>query len=169
LNKITYKPIGIIHSPFKAPANIPIQHTGAKGEIGTIEIFDEYAEGLRDLEGFSHIMLLYHLHQAEYFKLRVIPFLDTVERGIFSTRAPVRPNPIGLTIVKLIKIEGNIITVENIDMIEGTPLLDIKPCLPIIDDLQDIKLGWLTGKIDKFSNTRSDDQFNKKPENKNLS
>jgi len=164
LNKITYKPIGIIHSPFKTPENVPIQHTGAKGETGTIELFPEYEEGLKDIEGFSHIILIFHLHRVEYFKLKVIPFLDIVERGIFSTRAPVRPNPIGLTVVKLINIEGNIITVENIDMIEGTPLLDIKPCLPMIDDLQDIKLGWLTGKIEKFSVTRSDGRFNKKSE-----
>jgi tRNA (adenine37-N6)-methyltransferase len=159
LKEIAYRPIGIIHSPFTTPDNVPIQHTGAKGETGTLEIFPEYAEGLKDLDGFSHIMLLYHLHKVEYHKLHVIPFLDTVERGIFATRAPVRPNPIGLTVVKLIQIEGNLITVENIDMIEGTPLLDIKPCLPMIDDLQDIKLGWLTGKIEQFSVTRSDNRF----------
>jgi tRNA (adenine37-N6)-methyltransferase len=161
MDEIIYKPIGIIHSPFKTPENVPIQHTGAKGERGTIEIYPEFAEGLADLEGFSHIMLLFHMHLVEYHKLKVIPFLDTVERGIFSTRAPVRPNPIGMTIVKLIKIENNLITVENIDMIDQTPLLDIKPCLPMIDDLQDIKLGWLSGKIDKFSVTRSDSRFNK--------
>jgi tRNA (adenine37-N6)-methyltransferase len=161
LKEITYQPIGIIHSPFKTPENVPIQHTGAKGAVGTIEILPEYNEGLKDLEGFSHIMLLFHMHQVEYHKLKVIPFLDTVERGIFSSRAPVRPNPIGLTVVKLIKIEGNIITVENIDMTDGTPLLDIKPCLPMIDDLQDIKLGWLTGKIEQFGVTRSDSRFNK--------
>ncbi len=159
MEDITYRPIGIIHSPFTAPENVPIQHTGAKGTRGTIEIFPEYAEGLADLEGFSHIILLFHMHLVEYHRLKVIPFLDTVERGIFSTRAPVRPNPIGLTVVKLISIESNLITIENIDMIDGTPLLDIKPCLPMIDDIQDSKLGWLTGKIEQFSVTRSDNRF----------
>jgi len=162
LKPVTFHPIGIIHSPFKTPENVPVQHTGAKGETGIIEIFPEFTEGLKDLEGFSYIILLYHLHQAKYFKLKVIPFLDIVERGIFSTRAPVRPNPVGLSVVKLIKIEGNILTVENIDMIEGTPLLDIKPCLPMIDDPQEIKLGWLTGKIEQFSVTKSDGRFIKK-------
>jgi tRNA (adenine37-N6)-methyltransferase len=162
LKEIVYHPIGIIHSPFKTPENVPIQHTGAKGETATIEIYPEYSEGLRDLDGFSHIMLLYHMHRVEYHKLKVIPFLDNVERGIFSTRAPIRPNPVGLTVVKLIKIEGNILTVENVDMIDQTPLLDIKPCLPMIDDLQDIKLGWLTGKIEQFGVTRSDSRFTKK-------
>lgn len=159
MNEIIYKPIGIIHSPFKTVENVPVQHTGAKGETGTIEIFPEYAEGLKDLEGFSHIILLCHLHKVSHYKLRVIPFLDTVELGVFATRAPVRPNPIGLTVVKLIKVEGTIITIENIDMIDKTPLLDIKPCLPMIDDLQEIKLGWLTGKIEKFSTKKSDSRF----------
>ena len=161
MDEIIYKPIGIIHSAFKTPENIPIQHTGAKGEIGTIEIYPEFAEGLADLQGFSHIILLFHMHLVEYHKLKVIPFLDTVERGIFSTRAPVRPNPIGLTVVKLISIEDSILTVENIDMIDGTPLLDIKPCLPMIDDLQDIRLGWLTVNVEQFRTKLSDNRFMK--------
>ncbi|HPB25215.1 MAG TPA: tRNA (N6-threonylcarbamoyladenosine(37)-N6)-methyltransferase TrmO [Bacteroidales bacterium] len=159
MDEITYKPIGIIHSPFKTIENMPIQHTSAKGENGEIEIFPEYAEGLKDLEGFSHIILLCHLHKVDHVKLLVVPFLDTVLRGVFATRAPVRPNPIGLTVVKLIEVKGNIITVENIDFIDKTPLLDIKPCLPMIDDLQEIKLGWLTGKIEKFSTEKSDKRF----------
>jgi tRNA (adenine37-N6)-methyltransferase len=164
LKAITYHPIGIVHSPFKTPENVPIQHTGAKGETATLEIRPEFSEGLKDLEGFSHIMLIYHLHKVESYKLKVIPFLDTMERGIFSTRAPIRPNPIGLTVVKLLKIEGNILTVENIDIIDNTPLLDIKPCLPMIDDLQEIKLGWLTGKIEQFGVTRSNSRFIKSRE-----
>lgn len=162
MNEIIYKPIGIIHSPFTTMENIPIQNMGARGETGTIEIFPEYADGLKDLEGFSHIILLYHLHKVDHFSLHVKPFMDTTERGIFATRAPIRPNPIGLTLVKLIEVKGNIITVENIDMLDQTPLLDIKPCLPMIDDVDEIKLGWLAGKIDQFKTKKSDTRFKKK-------
>ncbi len=159
MNYIIYQPIGIIHSPFKTLANIPIQNFGAKGETGTIEIFPEFKAGLKDLEGFSHLILLYHLHEITHFKLIVKPFMDTVEHGIFATRSPVRPNPIGLTVVKLIEINDNLITIENLDMLDQTPLLDIKPCLPMIDDIQNLQLGWLTGKIQNFETMKSDDRF----------
>jgi tRNA (adenine37-N6)-methyltransferase len=159
MENINYKPIGIIHSPFKTIDNIPIQNIGAKGERGTIEIFPEFALGLKDLDGFSHIILLYHLHKVDHFSLQVKPFLDNTERGIFATRSPVRPNPIGLTVVKLIYIKNNLITIEDLDMLDQTPLLDIKPCLPMIDDKQDIQIGWLKDKLDQFENTLSDNRF----------
>jgi len=156
---INYKPIGIIHSPFKTIENIPIQNIGAKGEKGSIEIFSEFEKGLKDLEGFSHIILLYHLHLVNHSSLLVKPFMDTEERGIFATRSPIRPNPIGLTIVKLLEINQNILTIEDLDMLDQTPLLDIKPYLSTIDDIKNIRLGWLTNKIQDFETKKSDNRF----------
>jgi tRNA-Thr(GGU) m(6)t(6)A37 methyltransferase TsaA len=159
VNEISYHPIGIINSPFKTPDNMPIQNTGAKGVKGTIELFREYTLGLKDLEGFSHLILIYHLHLVNYSKLLVKPFMDTVEHGIFSTRSPARPNPIGITTVKLIEISGNIIFIEDLDILDQTPLLDIKPYLPLNVDVENLKLGWLQGKIHHFKTTKSDDRF----------
>ena len=159
MNEIKFKPVGTIHTPFKTIENIPIQNIGAKGVRGTIEIFKEFVPGLKDLNGFSHIILIYHLHKVNHSKLLVKPFLDTVERGIFSTRSPVRPNPIGMTVVKLLEIKDNFIIIEDLDILDGTPLLDIKPCLPLIDDIKDMRLGWLTGKIEQFETKKSDSRF----------
>ena len=121
---IEYEPIGIIHTPFTDLEGMPIQPAGASGGKGTVEILPEYAEGLADLDGFSHIVLLYHFHRSTGFKLRVTPFLDDQPRGLFATRAPKRPNPIGLSVVKLVKVEGPVVRVENVDVLDGTPLLD---------------------------------------------
>ena len=162
MEEIIFKPIGIIHSSFKTIENIPIQNIGAKGERGTIEIFTEFAPGLKDLEGFSHLILLYHLHKVNHFLLHVKPFLDDTKRGVFATRSPVRPNPIGLTVVKLIEIKDNLLIIEDVDMLDQTPLLDIKPCLPMIDDIENIRIGWLTGKMKQFRTKMSDNRFIKK-------
>ncbi len=159
MENINYKPIGIIHTPFETPENMPIQNAGANGIKGTIEIYPEYAEGLKDIEGFSHLILLYHLHQVNHYSLQVIPFLDTIEHGIFATRSPVRPNAIGLTIVKLIELKGSMLTIEGIDMLTQTPLLDIKPYLPQVDALHDVRIGWFEGKIEKCESKRSDKRF----------
>ncbi|MEI7596188.1 MAG: tRNA (N6-threonylcarbamoyladenosine(37)-N6)-methyltransferase TrmO [Bacteroidota bacterium] len=159
MQNVAYKPIGIIHSPFKTLENIPIQNIGAKGVVGRIEISPEFELGLKDLNGFSHLILIYHLHLVEQSSLLVKPFMDNMERGIFATRAPVRPNPIGMTVVKLIEINNNFLTVENIDMLDQTPLLDIKPCLPMIDNVENIQLGWLTNKIQDFESKKSDNRF----------
>lgn len=159
MQEITYKTIGLINTSFKTLENIPIQNMGAKGVRGIIRVFDEFSEGLKDLEGFSHLILLYHLHQVKHFKLSVVPFMDNEEHGVFATRSPIRPNPIGLTVVKLIEINKNVITIENVDMLDETPILDIKPCLPMIDDIQNVKLGWLTGKIQIFETIKSDNRF----------
>jgi tRNA (adenine37-N6)-methyltransferase len=162
MSNIVYKPIGIIHSPFKTIDNMPIQNLGANGEKGTVEIFPEYGEGLKDLDGFSHIILIYHLHKVEHFSLHVKPFLDNTERGVFSTRAPIHPNPIGISVVKLIEVKGNVLSIENMDMLDQTPLLDIKPVLPMVDDIQNMKLGWLTDKFEQFKTKKSDNRFSKK-------
>jgi tRNA-Thr(GGU) m(6)t(6)A37 methyltransferase TsaA len=159
MQQIIYTPIGIIHTPFRAHEDMPIQGIGGKGIKATIEIYPEFSAGLKDLEGFSHIILLYHLHLVEKSVLIVKPFLDDENRGIFATRSPVRPNPIGMTAVRLIEIRNNCLIVEDIDMIDQSPLLDIKPCLPMIDDIQGVKLGWLTGKVELFSQKKSDDRF----------
>jgi tRNA-Thr(GGU) m(6)t(6)A37 methyltransferase TsaA len=140
---IEYHPIGVVHSPFTEQKGTPIQPAKAKGARGTVEVFPEYAGGLSDLDGFSHIYLLCHLHRSEGFKLKVIPYLDTVPRGLLATRAPSRPNPIGLSIVDLVRIEGNVLTVKNIDMLDGTPVLDIKPFVGQFDERRVVRPGWL--------------------------
>jgi len=142
MDQINYKPIGIIHSSHKESEKTPIQPVYAQGIKGKIEVYPQYIEGLKDLEGFSHIYLIYHFHKSDKVKLTVKPFLEDVERGLFSTRAPFRPNAIGLSIVKLLKIEDNFIEVENIDILDGTPLLDIKPYTSKFDSFEVLKSGW---------------------------
>lgn len=159
LSEFTYKAIGVIHSPFKEPKNVPIQAAASKGTEGTIEIYPEYAEGLTDLDGFSHIILLYHLHLVRDSSLMVKPFLDDHLHGVFATRAPARPNKIGFSVVRLQRIEGNILHILDLDVVEGTPLLDIKPYIPAFDCVQATKIGWFNGKIDKLDVTRDDGRF----------
>ena len=158
-DNITYKPIGVVHSPFSETKGMPIQPSGAKGIKGTVELLPEYAEGLQDLEGFSHIILIYHLHLSTSFSLKVKPFLDNQLRGVFATRAPRRPNPIGLSVLRLIKIEGNMLHVEDIDILDGTPLLDIKPYVPEFEVQEAVRIGWLSEKIGKASRKKSDGRF----------
>ena len=159
MSKIIYKPIGIIHTPFKQIEGIPIQPSAAKGIKGQIVIDKEYVEGLSDIEGFSHIYLLYHLHLSKSYKLKVIPFLDNQLRGVFSTRAPKRPNPIGLSLVKLINIDSNILGIENVDIVDKTPLLDIKPFIKEMEGVNQYKIGWLSKYRDEINNKKSDKRF----------
>lgn len=146
--KIEYEPIGIIHSPFTEPEGTPKQPKGSGGVAGTVEVFPQYAAGLKDLDGFSHIVLLSHFHRSVGFELRVVPFRDVVLRGLFATRAPRRPNPIGLSVVRLRSVEGTTLHVEDLDIVDGTPLLDIKPYLPDVDPKTPIRTGWLE-RVDK--------------------
>jgi tRNA (adenine37-N6)-methyltransferase len=157
--EITFRPIGVIHSPFHDLAEMPIQPTGEANAPGTIEIYPEYTEGLKDLDGFSHLILLYHLHKVNSAKLTVVPFLDSEPHGVFATRAPVRPNPIGLSVVPLQKIEWNLLFVEQLDVLDGTPLLDIKPYVPEFDERTEVRIGWLERARGKARFTRSDDRF----------
>lgn len=157
--KIKYKPIGIIHTPFKSKKGMPIQSAGAEGIKGTINIKKKYVPGLSDLDGFSHIILIYHFHKSSGYELKTIPFLDTEIRGVFSTRAPKRPNQIGISIVKLLKTENNILEIENIDILDNTPLLDIKPYIPEFDFHKNEKAGWLSNKIEKINTLKSDNRF----------
>lgn len=156
---ITYRPIGIIRSPFEDIDNVPIQPTAAEGIRGSVEVFDEFLAGLRDLDGFSHIFLLYHLHRVSRTRMVVTPFLDREPRGVFSTRAPTRPNPVGLSVVRLLGIEGATLQVENLDVVDGTPLLDIKPYIPQFDHQPADRTGWFAESRDRLRGKRSDDRF----------
>ena len=159
MNKIIYKPIGVVHSPFKEPRGTPIQPSIIKGIKGEVEIFPEYIEGLQDINGFSHIILIYHFHLSTKSSLKAKPFMDDKIHGIFAIRGPSRPNPIGISIVRLIKVNSNILDIENLDIVDGTPLLDIKPYVPEFDKAEAIKIGWLQGNIDKLSKTKDDGRF----------
>jgi tRNA-Thr(GGU) m(6)t(6)A37 methyltransferase TsaA len=159
--KIEYTPIGVIHTPFSEPAGMPVQPAGAVGVQGTVEVFGEFRDGLQDLDGFSHIILLYHFHRSTGFALRVVPFMDSEIRGLFATRAPKRPNPIGLSVVRLLKIEDATLHVENVDVLDGTPLLDIKPYVPDFDEHADVRTGWLKHVRRNLSGCKSDDRFRK--------
>ena len=156
---ILYHPIGIIHSPFDDPAGMPIQPCFASGVAGDVDVFEEYREGIADLEGFSHLHLIYHLHRSRGWSPRVTPFLDDRERGLFATRAPRRPNPIGLSGVRLTAIEGGRLHVEDVDVLDGTPLLDIKPFNPAIDNRSPCRVGWMEGKMDPARRGTSDGRF----------
>ena len=159
METIKYKPIGIIHSSFKKPVGTPIQPYAAKGIKGTVELFPEYVEGLKDLEGFSHIILLYHFHLPKKASLKVKPFMDTKKHGVFAMRGPSRPNPIGISTVKLNRIEKNIIHIQNVDIVDNTPLLDIKPYVPKFDVFNAEKIGWLEKNVYKLSRSRDDGRF----------
>ncbi|TVR75582.1 MAG: tRNA (N6-threonylcarbamoyladenosine(37)-N6)-methyltransferase TrmO [Marinilabiliales bacterium] len=156
---IEFTPIGIIHSPHRKLENMPIQPAGSAGVKGTVQLFDEYRSGLKDLEGFSHIILLYHFHRSQGFNLNVVPFMDTVPRGVFATRAPKRPNPIGLSIVQLDNIEDGMLEISNVDILDGTPLLDIKPYVPEFDAYEKVRTGWLEKKSKSIKGRKSDDRF----------
>ncbi len=158
-DRVGFTPIGTIRSPFKEPDGMPIQPSGASGVKGTVEVLSKYADGLHDLDGFSHIILLYLFHRSRGFELQVVPFMDTVLRGVFATRAPRRPNPIGLSVVRLGRVEGRVLQVEGVDVLDGTPLLDIKPYVPDFDAPVQVRTGWLEETSKKAQDKRSDGRF----------
>lgn len=157
-----FKPIGIIHSPFKAAQGTPIQAGLAKDSEGIVEVFPEYAEGLKDIEGFERIWLLFWLNKSAPPKLLVKPYLDTVERGVFATRAPSRPNPIGLSCVKLLRRDGCRLYIAELDILDQTPLLDIKPYVTKADVFKVERCGWLDKVWDE--KTKADNRFYKDKE-----
>ena len=159
MNEIRYKPIGIIYSPFKEPKGTPIQPPGARGTNGTVEIFPAYAEGLKDIEGFSHIFLLYHFHLSKESTLVVKPYMDSETHGVFAMRGPSRPNPIGISVVRLVKVEGNMLHIQDVDIVDGTPLLDIKPYVPEFDTREVERIGWLEKSVHKLSASRDNGRF----------
>ena len=156
MSVITYRPIGVIKTPFKEPKGTPIQPTGAKDIQGKIILKPEYMDGLKDLEGFSHLIILYHFHLAQGFSLHVRPYLDTEKHGVFATRIPGRPNPIGLSIVQLMGIKENVLSIQDVDIVDGTPLLDIKPYVPAFDRRDSTRIGWLSERVKNVQVTRSD-------------
>jgi tRNA-Thr(GGU) m(6)t(6)A37 methyltransferase TsaA len=157
--KFKYKSIGTIHTPFKEIKQMPIQSSGAKGIKGTVKLKKRFIKGLFDLEKFSHIYLIYHFHKSEGYNLQVTPFLDNKQHGVFATRAPRRPNPIGISVVKLMNIKDNILEIENVDMINGTPLIDIKPYISQFDIHEIERNGWLNNIKGSFDEVKSDDRF----------
>jgi len=159
MSEVKYKPIGTIYSPFKEPKGTPIQSTAAKGIDGTVEIFQEYTGGLDNLEGFSHIILIYHFHLSKKSSLKVKPYMDSKAHGVFAMRGPSRPNPIGISIVRLVRIEENILYIQDVDIIDGTPLLDIKPYVPEFDIRDVEKTGWLEKNVHKLSTSKDDGRF----------
>jgi tRNA-Thr(GGU) m(6)t(6)A37 methyltransferase TsaA len=148
MEKFKLKQIGVIRTPYARSADAPIQGQFRLESRGEVEVFDEYAPGLQDLEGFSHITLLYYFHRATEERLTVKPYLDDVSRGVFATRAPWRPNRLGLTTVRLLERRDNVLAVAGVDMLDGTPLLDIKPYVAEFDIVRGpVRCGWLAGKI----------------------
>lgn len=156
---VTLTPIGVVRSEFKSKVGVPIQTAGAPQLGAELEIFPTYAAGLRDLEGFEYLILLTHMHKAADEPLEVVPFLDTVSHGVFATRAPSRPNRIGLSIVRLVSIQGTVLHFEGNDMVDGTPVLDIKPYVPAFDVRKTDRIGWFATKLDQLPGRRSDDRM----------
>jgi tRNA-Thr(GGU) m(6)t(6)A37 methyltransferase TsaA len=159
MKEIVYKPIGVIHSPFKVPRDVPIQSAAAKIVTGSVEVYPEYMDGLTDLEGFSHLILIYHFHLAQKCSLLVKPFLDEKLHGVFSTRAPSRPNSIGISVVRLTKVEKNLLGIKDVDILDGTPLLDIKPYVPEFDQRKAERIGWLKKNVSNMHSKRDDGRF----------
>jgi tRNA-Thr(GGU) m(6)t(6)A37 methyltransferase TsaA len=159
MDPIRYHPIGIIRTPHQKTEGTPIQATGAKGIAGRIEIFPEYTAGLADLAGFSHIYILYHFHLSKKFSLKIKPFLDDQKRGLFATRAPSRPNPIGLSVVRLISITESNLEIQDVDVVDRTPLLDIKPYVPDFDIRKVDRFGWIEKKTGEIENVVDDGRF----------
>jgi tRNA (adenine37-N6)-methyltransferase len=161
---VELRAIGVIRSPFTEPEGMPIQPSGGAGVKGTVEVLPQYADGLQDLGGFSHIILLYQFDRNFGFDLKVVPFMDTRPRGLFSTRAPRRPNPIGFSVVSLEGITGRILHIGGVDILDETPLLDIKPYVPAFDAPQKCRTGWLENLGEKAREKRSDGRFGKNPD-----
>jgi tRNA-Thr(GGU) m(6)t(6)A37 methyltransferase TsaA len=158
--EVTYRPIGIIHTPFTDLREMPIQPKGSGAAPGTAEVFPEFADGLKDLDGFSHVILIYHLHAVRRTDLTVTPFLGDSPRGVFATRAPTRPNPIGVSVVRLDGVDGNTLRLGNVDILDGTPLLDVKPYVPDFDRPdEEYRLGWLQSAKRDVKSAKSDERF----------
>lgn len=155
--QLTIDPIGVIETPFRTAAGTPIQPSRAGGAIGRVRVDPRYHEGLKDLAGFERIWLVYWFHLAPESGLLVTPFLDSVRRGVFATRAPARPSPIGISAVRLLGINGGVLDVAGVDIIDGTPLLDIKPYVPEFDSYAGSRAGW----FDESSSRRrlADERF----------
>ncbi len=156
---ITYNPIGFFHSPFADVENMPIQPVGGMNVEGEIELFTEYRAGLQDLEGFSHIIVISHLHRIKGYDLLVKPFLDINVHGIFATRSPKRPNPIGFSVMKLKEVTSSSLIVKGVDVVDGTPVIDVKPYVADFDIWEADRFGWFEGKSKNAKYHQSDNRF----------
>jgi tRNA-Thr(GGU) m(6)t(6)A37 methyltransferase TsaA len=161
MNTIEYGPVGVVRSPLKEPYGAPIQSVAARDIEGVVEVFPEYAEGLRDIEGFSHLILIYHFHLSNKSSLIVKPYLDDETHGVFATRAPARPNPIGVSVARLVRVDGTRLHVTGVDILDGTPVLDIKPYVTQFDAIEAERIGWLKGRINMVDDTKDDARFHK--------
>lgn len=159
MEPVVFSPIGIVHSPHRELSGMPVQPPSAVEFIGEIEILPEFTEGLLDIEGFSRLMIFYHLHKSTGPLLSAKPFLDTVPHGVFASRIPRRPNALGFSIVRLLSRKENILQIRDVDILDGTPVLDIKPYVPAFDSYPNEQSGWFTGKLDSISEKRSDERF----------
>jgi tRNA-Thr(GGU) m(6)t(6)A37 methyltransferase TsaA len=159
MEEIILRPIGVIRTPYQNLEGMPIQPGGARSVEGDVVLDRVHEEGLRDIDGFSHLILIYQFHHSKGFKLTVTPFLDHRERGLFATRAPRRPTPIGLSVVSLLGRSGNVLRVGHIDVVDGTPLIDIKPFVPAFDAPDVTSVGWLKDKAEQSRVVCSDKRF----------
>lgn len=156
---IPCRPIGVVRSRFTEAVGMPIQTAGAAEEPGRVELYPAFEAGLRDIEGFEFLWLITHLHQVATERLEVLPFLDTESHGVYATRAPARPNRLGLSLVRLLRREGRVLHFEGNDMLDGTPLLDIKPYVPKFDSRETARVGWFGQRLDRLDSTRADDRM----------
>ncbi len=155
MEAVTIRPIGILHTPFKERGGIPRQAAGAGDVTATLEILSEYESGLADLDGFSHIVVLFYMHLMNSVELTAHPPWDSRPHGVFSTCSPYRPAHLGLSVVRLEKVEGNVLTIRGVDMADGSPVLDIKPYIPSLYPRENIRTGWITGKINGMTESKS--------------
>jgi tRNA-Thr(GGU) m(6)t(6)A37 methyltransferase TsaA len=158
--EIRLTPIGVIHSQFKQATGTPIQPCRAGDSPGYVTLRPEFVDGLDDLAGFDRVWLIYYFHRAAAAKMRIVPYRDTVERGLFATRVPARPNPVGMSCVRLLDIGGNILRLAEVDILDNTPLLDLKPYVPHYDNYPVQRCGWLDTVPDKL--VVADDRFERK-------
>lgn len=158
---VSLRPVGVLRSPHKDVKGMPVQPVGARGVEGHVEVRPDLLEGLRDLDGFSHVILLYHLHRVSGYDLMARPFLDTCRRGVFATRSPRRPNAIGLSVLELagVDVERGVVRVRNVDILDGSPVLDIKPYVPAFDSCPTCRIGWFEGRMEEAVTHRADGRF----------
>jgi tRNA-Thr(GGU) m(6)t(6)A37 methyltransferase TsaA len=155
MSDVQYRPIGVVRSPFKSGQGTPRQAVGAEDSQGTIEVDPDFVEGLADLDGFSHVLVIFHLHRMTEYHLTAHPPWDDKPHGVFSTCSPYRPNPIGVSVVTLERVEGNLLRIRNLDMLDGTPVLDLKPYVPDLFPRDEVRVGWLAGRVRGMTRSRS--------------
>jgi len=158
-DEFVIKPIGIVHSPFTSVDGMPIQSAAAMEEKARVEVFEEFAAGLRDIESFEYLVLITRFHVGNSENLNVIPFMDVKTHGVFSTRSPARPNRLGMTIVKLEKVSGRFLEILGNDMLDQTPVIDIKPYVPALDSKETEKIGWYKDRLFTLPTARSDSRM----------